>query len=85
VIRVSVGLGSGETEMAKAKPTGHRGRGGGVDIEPLGFLVTKGEKVSFISTSQSRNLSGVFEKVPDMLLRFIELRKKRKKPGAEAN
>ena len=43
------------------------GAGAGVGIEPIGFLVTKGDEISFIETGKSHGLSAAFEKVPDLI------------------
>ena len=58
VIRVGMGFGSGAGE-GDAPKQGH-GEGGGVGagmgIDPIGFLVTKGDQISFISTKQNKGL-----------------------------
>lgn len=74
VVRVGVGFGSGGGEGDSAK-TG-KGQGGGVGagigIDPIGFLVTKGSEISFISTHQNKGLSNIFQQVPDLIMKFIE-------------
>ena len=46
------------------------GAGAGIGIDPIGFLVTKGDEISFISTHQSKGLSAAFEKIADLLAKF---------------
>ena len=69
VIRVGMGFGSGGgqgDDPKKGKGTGG-GAGAGVGIDPIGFLVTKGDHISFVPTGKSHGLSAVFEKVPDLI------------------
>ena len=69
VIRFGVGFGSGGGSGDSNK-TG-RGEGGGAGagfgIEPIGFLVTRGAEISFISTVKNKGISAAFEKVPDLI------------------
>ena len=48
--------------------------GGGIGIEPIGFLVAKGDNINFISTKTNKGLAAAFEKVPDLLEKFMEIR-----------
>jgi uncharacterized spore protein YtfJ len=84
VIKFGVGLGYGGGEgqggmegKAKGEGTGG-GAGGGIGVVPIGFLVTRGDQVSFISTHTSKGLSAAFEKVPDLLEKLFEKTKKEK-------
>jgi len=74
VVRIGVGFGSGGGEGDSAK-TG-KGQGGGVGagigIDPIGFLVTKGDEISFIGTQQNKGLSRVFQQVPDLIMKYME-------------
>ena len=81
VVRLGIGFGSGGGEGDSAKTgKGHGGGvGGGIGIDPIGFLVSKGGEISFISTHQNKGLSNIFEKVPDLITRFMQ-----KKEAAEA-
>ena len=74
VVRVGMGFGSGggEGDSAKAGKGQGGGAGGGIGIDPIGFLVTKGEQISFISTHHNTTLSNLFEKVPDLIKKFVE-------------
>jgi len=77
VVRVGIGFGSGGGEGDSAKTgKGHgAGVGAGLGIEPIGFLVTKGNEISFISSAQSKGISSVFQQVPDLIMKFMERQK----------
>ncbi|WP_266367203.1 GerW family sporulation protein [Tellurirhabdus rosea] len=74
VIRLGMGFGfgGGEGEDKKAGHGEGSGAGAGFGIEPIGFLVTKGDQINFVSTKQSRGLSEALEKVPDVLEKFMK-------------
>ena len=78
VIRLGLGFGFGGGEgegesqkTGKGKGEGS-GAGAGTGIEPMGFLVTRGEEINFISTKSSKGLSAVIEKAPDILAKYFE-------------
>ncbi|MCB9330884.1 MAG: sporulation protein [Lewinellaceae bacterium] len=78
VIRMGLGFGYGGGEGGDTKQ-GHgegSGAGAGIGIEPLGFLVTRGAEISFVPAKNSKGLSAAFEKMPDVLEKFIESREK---------
>lgn len=76
VIRVGMGFGTGAGEGDDPKKGhGEGGAGGaGVGIEPIGFLVSKGDEISFVSTKTNRGIAAAFEKVPDLLEKYLEKR-----------
>ena len=82
VIKFGLGLGYGGGEghggmEGKGKGEGFGGgAGGGVGVEPIGFLVTKGDDISFIATKTSKGLSAAFEKMPDVLEKYLDKKKK---------
>ena len=79
VIRVGMGFGSGGgqgDDPKKGKGTGG-GAGGGVGIEPIGFLVTKDDHISFVPANKSHGLSAVFEKVPDLIEKLARTQKEK--------
>ena len=84
VIKFGLGLGYGGGEghgNANGKGQGEGtggGAGGGMGVEPIGFLVTRGDQISFIQTRTSKGLSAAFEKVPDLLEKFLEKKKSQK-------
>ncbi|MBT8286313.1 GerW family sporulation protein [Muriicola sp. SD30] len=78
VIKVGLGFGSGGaegTEAKKGKGQG-MGAGAGMGIEPIGFLVTKGDEISFLEAVKSHGLSAAFEKVPELIEHLAENRRK---------
>ena len=84
VIRVGMGFGTGGGE-GDAPKQGHGfggGAGAGMGIEPIGFLVAQGNNISFISTQTNKGLAAAFEKVPDLLAKFLDTRVAEKKPVA---
>lgn len=69
VIKVGMGFGSGGgegTEVKKGKGQG-AGAGAGIGIEPIGFLVTKDDHISFLQAGKTSGLAAAFEKVPDLI------------------
>ncbi len=77
VIRVGMGFGSGggEGEDAKKAHGQGAGAGAGVGIEPIGFLVTKGENITFLGVGKTKGLAAAFEKVPDLIEKYFEMKK----------
>jgi uncharacterized spore protein YtfJ len=86
VIKFGIGLGYGGGEGHGDMPGkgkgegGGTGAGGGIGVAPMGFLTTRGDQISFIPTTTSKGLSAVFEKVPDLLEKFMD---KKRQPAAE--
>jgi uncharacterized spore protein YtfJ len=80
VIKVGLGFGSGGAEGAEAKRGKGQGMGAGagMGIEPIGFLVTKGDEISFLEAVKSHGLAAAFEKVPDLIENIAEKRRKSK-------
>lgn len=78
VIKVGMGFGSGGGEGTEAKTRKGEGlgAGAGMGIEPIGFLVTKGEEISFLEAGKAHGLAAAFERVPDLIDKFWESRKK---------
>ena len=88
VIKFGMGLGYGAGEghgdaPGKGKGEGNGGgAGGGMGVEPIGFLATRGDQISFIATRTSKGLSSVFEKVPDLLEKMMDKKKMEKAEAA---
>ncbi len=80
VIKVGMGFGSGAGEGAEPKKG--KGQGGGVGagvgIEPIGFLVSKGEEISFLAAGKTQGLAAAFEKVPDLIEKLAKNKTKQK-------
>jgi uncharacterized spore protein YtfJ len=76
VVRIGMGFGSGggSGDAPKTGKGEGGGAGAGIGIDPIGFLVTRGDQISFINTHQSKGLAAAFEKVPDMLMKFVNKR-----------
>ncbi len=77
VIRLGMGFGSGGGEGDAPNKQGHgegAGAGGGIGIEPIGFLVARGDQISFITTRHSSGLSAAFEKVPELIEKYLDQR-----------
>ena len=84
VIKFGIGLGYGGGEgkgnqqgKANGEGTGG-GAGGGLGVEPIGFLATRGDQISFISTRSSQGLSAAFEKLPDVVEKMFDRKKQQK-------
>lgn len=79
VIRIGIGFGSGGgggNAPKNAKGEGG-GAGAGMGIEPIGFLVTKDDEISFLGVNKSsKGISAAFEKVPDLVEKFMNSRNK---------
>jgi uncharacterized spore protein YtfJ len=84
VIKFGMGLGYGSGEghgdaPGKGKGEGvGGGAGGGMGVEPIGFLTTRGDQISFIQTRNSKGLSAAFEKVPDLLEKMLDKKRTQK-------
>jgi uncharacterized spore protein YtfJ len=82
VIRAGMGFGTGGGE-GEAPKQGHGtggGAGAGLGIEPIGFLVSKGDQISFISTKTNNGLAAAFEKVPDLIEKFLDQKVEKEEP-----
>ena len=80
VIKVGMGFGSGAGEGLETKKNARKGQGAGggagIGIEPIGFLVTKEEEISFIEAGKIHGLAAAFEKVPDLIEKIVDKRTK---------
>jgi len=86
VIKVGTGFGSGAgagTE-AKSKNSGTGGgAGAGVGVVPLGFLVAKGDEISFVPVDKKTALSTLVEKIPDLVEKVADMKGKGKEETEE--
>jgi len=83
VIKVGMGFGSGGGggEGGVSNKTGQgqgAGAAAGIGIEPIGFLVSKGDEISFLAAGTTRGLAAAFEKVPDLIEKLAKNRAKEK-------
>ncbi len=85
IIKIGMGLGAGGGFADSPKTGKGEGGGGGagVGIEPLGFLVNKGDSMQFISTQHSKGLAAAMEKVPDILAKYFESQAAAKVPEVQ--
>ena len=83
VVRLGMGFGTGggEGDDKKSMHNEGIGAGGGMGLEPLGFLATKGDQIQFIPTHTNKGLSAAFEKVPDLIEKYMESRKEEPVPA----
>ncbi len=80
VIKVGMGFGSGGGEGSQPKTGQGQGAGAaaGVGIEPIGFLVSRADEISFLAAGKTQGLASVFEKVPDLIEKLVENKNKQK-------
>lgn len=77
VMKVGMGFGAGGGEGSDTKNGKGAGGGGGAGIgmEPVGFLVSRGDQIQYIAASRSKGLSAAVEKLPDLIEKVMETRK----------
>ena len=79
VIKVGTGFGSGAGDGVDPKSK-NKGIGGaaaaGIGITPVGFLVAKGEEISFVPAGKASALSSLMDKVPDLVEKVTEMKNK---------
>jgi len=83
VIKFGIGMGYGGGEghggkngKGNGEGTGI-GAGGGIGVEPMGFLATRGDQISFIPTRTTKGLSSVFENLPSMVEKMMSMKKEK--------
>jgi len=80
VIKVGTGFGSGvgtgDQPKGKAKGEGG-GAGAAIGVIPVGFLVTRGEEISFIAADRQKGLHSLLEKVPDLVEKMVDIKEKK--------
>ncbi|NNC95857.1 MAG: sporulation protein [Chitinophagales bacterium] len=78
VIRMGIGLGAGGGEGSDknkgSNPGG--GAGAGFGVEPMGFLVSKGDNIEFLPTHSSKGISSAFEQMPNLLEKYLTMKEK---------
>ena len=84
VIRIGIGFGSGGGEGKDEKRGGSGGgAGAGLGLEPIGFLVASKDDIRFIGANNNKGISGVIDKMPDLMNTYFEMKKAEKNPEAE--
>ena len=76
VMKVGMGFGGGIGNGKPASKPGSEsgGAGAGFGITPVGFLITKGDEIKMLPASGSKGLSLMFEKLPDIMEKAVELK-----------
>jgi len=76
---MALGMGFGGGSGQGATPKQGQGEGGGagagMGMAPIGFLVTRGDQIQFISTRRAGGIATAFEKLPDLLSKYFESKK----------
>jgi uncharacterized spore protein YtfJ len=78
VMSVGLGFGGGAGEgKGSSKKTGEgegagSGAGAGMGLTAMGFLATKDGEIQFIPTKANKGLSAAFEKIPDLIEKYLE-------------
>lgn len=81
VMSVGLGFAGGEGEgKGKASSTAQgegvgSGGGAGLGMTAVGFLVTKGADIQFVPAKSSGGLSAAFEKLPDLIEKYLDNKK----------
>ncbi len=86
VIRLGLGFGAGGgsgEDSKKGKGDGGGG-GAGIGVEPLGFLVTRGDDIQFLSVGKRSGLAAAMEKMPELLQQMLPGKKSPAKEDAPA-
>lgn len=82
VMSLGIGFGGGGGEGKGGAKNQTEGEGTGVGgaaglgMGPVGFLVTHGSEIQFVSTRTNKGLSAVFEKIPGLLEKLFDQKKK---------
>ena len=80
VIKVGTGFGSGVGvgDQPKGKKKGEGGgAGAAIGVIPVGFLVTRGDEISFITAERQKGLHTLLEKVPDLVEKVADIKEKK--------
>lgn len=83
VMAIGMGFGGGGGE-GKGSNKGNEGQGtgsgggAGMGMSPIGFLATKGDEIQFIPSRANKGLSLAFEKLPEIIDKFLATKNKAK-------
>lgn len=81
VMKAGMGFGTGVgngTQHFKHKGKGSGvGTGAGVGVQPVGFLITKGDEISFIPAGNGKGLSAIIDKIPDIIEKCNDWKEKK--------
>lgn len=70
------GEGKGEREGKGKGEGGGGGAGGGLGVEPIGFLVTRNDQITFLPSRSAKGLGAIFEKIPDLMEKMADRKSK---------
>lgn len=82
VIRLGMGFGSGGGLGESHKEGKGRGGGvgGGIGVEPVAFIVSRGDQIQILnvnkSSSSGKAFESLIEKAPDLMDKFADMKKK---------
>jgi uncharacterized spore protein YtfJ len=68
-------MGTGDAKQKKKGEGG--GAGAAIGVVPVGFLVAKGDEISFIASEKKKGLHTLFEKVPDLVEKMVDIKEKK--------
>lgn len=81
VMRIGLGFGSGagagDVDKKNAAMGNGAAAGAGIGMTPMGFLVSSGDRISYIPAGTQSNLQTVFEKVPGLVDKLMDIQKAR--------
>lgn len=84
IIKVATGYGSGagtgDDPRKKTSGTGG-GAGAAVAVMPAGFLVARGDEISFVGADKKGAFSALMDKVPDLVEKMADMKKEEGKAG----
>lgn len=80
VMSIGMGFGAGGGEGTDEKKQSGTGAGGGagVGLAPIGFLATYKDQIQFISTQHAKGLGSVFERIPDLMEKYMDKKNQEK-------
>ena len=82
-VSVGFGVGGGEDESKGGAKFGGGG-GGGARVEPVGFIIIDGDRVSFLPTSHDK-YQGLIEAIPDLVNKLRGFKKDKSDKEPEKN
>lgn len=82
VMKIGLGFGSGagagEADPKKSMMGNGAAAGAGVGMTPMGFLVSSGDRISYIPTAPQSTLQTVFDQVPPLIDKLLDIQKNQK-------
>ena len=74
-ILIGFGVGGGREKYKDKNEDFAGGGGGGARVEPVGFIVMDGDKVSFLPSKPGK-IEEIIEFIPDVIDKFVDRKKK---------